>query len=659
MANQLNRALAWAKTGWPVIPCGTDKRPLIDKWQIAATTDAERIRKWWLEFHHAIPGVVPGLAGCFAIDVDTKKGDGFATLAKLEQEHALPLYDAPQQDTPSRGRHYFLRGICKTTVGATGLGDFIDTRGGSADGGLGYVVAYADEPPGDPNSCPFAPASILAAAGELRAVDTERATPARSLDLPENIARARMWLKDQPTPLQDRNHRVFKLATHLKDFGLSLATIYETLEEFPHALGDPPLNEDDPNGYNATVRSAWVNGQLQPGIESNSLEAFNGILASLPDLPPAPEAGPNFGSGRKSIAPWSSRRSRPSPPWLIRGLVPAGGLIGLYGAGGSYKSFLALDLAASVAGGVHEDGAGRWGGREILHPGPVVYVSGEGSAEPRLRAIEAHRRRQLPDDLTIFDGLDLGDTDACAEFNDALQAAKRDVWGGRDPALIIFDTLARSAPNVEENSNKEMGGVIAMVDRLRAAYGCAVILVHHTPKDSPHVWRGATAAWNALDTALLVMRSDDALAATLSIERQKEGATGAEWAITLEPQQTGVERDGEPEEALVCASITPRKLTRAQAAAQRNENTKANDLHRLNRMVEIIDGAGTETISLGAVLTQYTAECELPQDRAALRRWMQAQIKKGSALTDRAHGTEFLPQRKTPAEAGAFGTENF
>lgn len=43
-----------------------------------------------------------------------------------------------------------------------------------------------------------------------------------------------------------------------------------------------------------------------------------------------------------------------APPlhWLVRGVLPAAGLAALFGASGSGKSFLALDLSAAVAGGL-------------------------------------------------------------------------------------------------------------------------------------------------------------------------------------------------------------------------------------------------------------------------------------------------------------------
>jgi putative DNA primase/helicase len=41
----------------------------------------------------------------------------------------------------------------------------------------------------------------------------------------------------------------------------------------------------------------------------------------------------------------------PSLPWMVRGVVPMQGLASIYGASGSGKSFLSLDLCAAVAGG--------------------------------------------------------------------------------------------------------------------------------------------------------------------------------------------------------------------------------------------------------------------------------------------------------------------
>jgi hypothetical protein len=243
---------------------------------------------------------------------------------------------------------------------------------------------------------------------------------------------------------------------------------------------------------------------------------------------------------------WSERKNRPPPEWLVRGLLTKSSLAGLYGPGGSYKSFIALDMAAAIA-----TGQAQWGGRNVTH-GPVVFISGEGSVEPRALAIET-RGIQITDNFAILDGINLDDTDQLGEAVEDINTAVEQNWGGQAPVLIVVDTLARAAPGQDENSAKDMGRVVASCDGFRKLYGCCVLLVHHTPKGG-HDWRGSTAVWNALDTGLAVKRTG-LNHASLKVERQKDGAIGQVWKIALEKVETGRERDDEKESSLVISAI--------------------------------------------------------------------------------------------------------
>src|SRR5919199_5638859 len=105
----------------------------------------------------------------------------------------------------------------------------------------------------------------------------------------------------------------------------------------------------------------------------------------------------------------------PRPQWQVDGLLHRNTLALLAGPESTFKSFVALDLALSVAGGQ------PWQGREV-HQGPVVYISAEGSAglRNRLEAWEIARQTTaaeacyfIPDDAPQF--LDRADVAALLE----------------------------------------------------------------------------------------------------------------------------------------------------------------------------------------------------------------------------------------------------
>src|SRR5947209_2819298 len=75
--------------------------------------------------------------------------------------------------------------------------------------------------------------------------------------------------------------------------------------------------------------------------------------------------------GSDFICHWSEMPEYQPLPWLIEGLLPASSLAVLAGGSGVGKSFIALDIACSIASGID------WHGRSVMQ-GDVVYVAGEG-----------------------------------------------------------------------------------------------------------------------------------------------------------------------------------------------------------------------------------------------------------------------------------------
>src|SRR3954471_10936705 len=91
--------------------------------------------------------------------------------------------------------------------------------------------------------------------------------------------------------------------------------------------------------------------------------------------------------------------SIPRPRPLVGELLPAAALAVVWGKPGSAKSFLALDLALCVAGGL------PWQGQEIRQ-GKVLYVAAEGAAGLQLRvaAWEQEFRTTAPDGIRFHQG---------------------------------------------------------------------------------------------------------------------------------------------------------------------------------------------------------------------------------------------------------------
>jgi hypothetical protein len=183
--------------------------------------------------------------------------------------------------------------------------------------------------------------------------------------------------------------------------------------------------------------------------------------------------------------------SLPPPEWLIGGTLVEGSMCVLFGQPGSYKSFIALSWACSVATGRD------WLGKSVRQ-GPALYVAAEGAPgmSKRLRSWLDHQgmaASDVRDDLHFLPRpVSLLDADTVDQLVGVVQA--------REVSLVVVDTLARSIPGADENSARDMGKAVGAVDMLREL-GCAVVLVHHTPKDPGNAtMRGSSALNGATDT---------------------------------------------------------------------------------------------------------------------------------------------------------------
>ena len=89
----LDVALRYAKAGFNIFPCGTDKRPLVPSWAVEATTDPLCIHSWWTAHPEALIGLPMKAHGLLVFDADRHDDgeDGVAHFHALCIEHgALP-----------------------------------------------------------------------------------------------------------------------------------------------------------------------------------------------------------------------------------------------------------------------------------------------------------------------------------------------------------------------------------------------------------------------------------------------------------------------------------------------------------------------------------------------------------------------------------------
>jgi putative DNA primase/helicase len=228
--------------------------------------------------------------------------------------------------------------------------------------------------------------------------------------------------------------------------------------------------------------------------------------------------------------------------WVVRNLLPDRGIASLFGASGSGKTFLALDLMIAIA-----EGAGWFG--HATQVSPVLYcaLEGEFGIGKRVRAWSLKNGRTLPAGVRFM----VQPLDIRADA-DELAACIARAGGAR---VVFVDTLNRAAPGMDENDSAEMGRFIEAVMRLQCRIGGLVVLVAHTGKDESRGLRGHSSLRAALDAAIEVRRNGDAR--EWRAYKVKDGRDDDVHPFALEVIELGHDADGVPTSSCVVVARRP------------------------------------------------------------------------------------------------------
>jgi AAA domain-containing protein len=106
---------------------------------------------------------------------------------------------------------------------------------------------------------------------------------------------------------------------------------------------------------------------------------------------------------------------------------------------------------------------------------------------------------------------------------------------GFEPVLVILDTLNRSLVG-SESKDADMAGYLAAADKLREAFHCLVLIVHHCGLEQGRP-RGHTSLTGAADVQISLKRVGDT--SVMTVEYLKDGEDGAELYSKLETVDVG------------------------------------------------------------------------------------------------------------------------
>jgi hypothetical protein len=221
----------------------------------------------------------------------------------------------------------------------------------------------------------------------------------------------------------------------------------------------------------------------------------------------------------------------PQTQWLVEGLWSdqAVGILG--GEPKCGKSFLALDLAVSVA-----SGAACLRQFPVRHTGKVLLFPAEDSlavVRQRLEGIAGAAQvpfESLPVEVITAPSLRLDTPTDRQRLSNTVQNLR--------PILLILDPLIR-LHRLEENDATQIAGLLSFLRELQRQFHLAVLVVHHARKDSHasrpgQALRGSSELHGWGDSNLYLRRKGSQL--TLSTEHR---AAPSQDHIPLQLTQSG------------------------------------------------------------------------------------------------------------------------
>lgn len=503
----LECALNYRDLGWSVIPIKPDgsKRSAVlwTKYQTELPSK-EEIFNWFTGMYRGYNiGVVTGkVSQVWVLDLDNKDHEnGLESFAALEKQFGVAS-DTLSSVTGGGGKHYFYYYDEPISNSSGSIGSGIDVRGNG-----GYVLV----PPSTHQS------------GTNYSWDTD--------PMEHDPQTAPYWLSDfaicgrnmtksvsTPTPTQS-----------FTDFGKLIdgrekymaAMVFATIKNLSANKNRIPTEDE-------VFDDAWPMYESKVATRGESLEAEGRGETAMrekirytlkkfaSDYDPQHFSKPEPIKKKSpiTIIKWAELQTS-SVSWLVDNILPANSFAALYGAPGTFKSFVAMYLSSAIASGT------EFMGKECVQ-GSVVYVAGEGGHGLKARKDALFWKYNLDYDLPVYfikQQLDLRNGSSVEPLFDAITALNI------KPSLVIIDTLARAFSGGNENSSEDMGGFIQHCGVLQQRLETSVLVVHHSGKDKAQGLRGHSSLLGAVDTELETSRlgKEENRLGKVAITKQKDG----------------------------------------------------------------------------------------------------------------------------------------
>ena len=507
----LDSALFYASLGYYVFPLAPKRKtPLFRDWpwQKNATTDQNLIKEWWSKNPNANVAIVCGkVSNLVVIDVDPKH-DGVKHLAALEAEQG-PMQETARQQTGSGGYHLLYR-YPPSVEHIKNFNHGEIAKGVDVKADDGYIVA--------------APSVVTQ--------DNGKAGTYRWLSNLENIAALQPWLCNRLVALtegrgtrakvqansseardrseESRNVTLTSEAGHLRNRGHNAETILEMLR---------------------AANRVWYSNHKKGLLPDNELKTIANSVGSYPANAPA-SAVPRVIDNAHDL----QFRTFDPLVWLAENLVPSDGVTMLTDRPKKGKSWLALQLAFSIAGG--KPFLGRF--PVAKDPRRVLYFGLEDSPR-RLTS----RMERMPEDPAARHNIDFAydlplNADGITWLECHLELAAA---SGRPYGFVVIDTFLNACLQRKGGTDPVRADYqeIKLLRQLCQKHKIGILLVHHSRKaargddiGSLDQILGTTGVSAAVDSILLLATNNDGQ--RLMIVTGKDCALEDNQAMTFDPK---------------------------------------------------------------------------------------------------------------------------
>jgi archaellum biogenesis ATPase FlaH len=423
-------------------------------------------------------GIISGVNGFTCFDIDKAEND--VALKSLLASLGLPT-DYPWQvlSGSGKGYHLWVRVNAPIPVGS-GKGVI---KGNSCDGSFHHIELRWKEcqtliPPsihatgnkyswiyGEPQDEPaeFEPMQMMTAFAAVAELDTTRSSEKPVVKKTAYVTAITDGILDG-----DRNNTITKMAGHYRKRDIEFGEALEILKLINRTRCKPPLDDAE---VERTVESIYSR-------PSREIRCYTGAEMYL----------------MKQIL----------SPDLIQGIMREQSLTFLAGEEGSGKSITAMNLALSVAVGLH-----KFLDYDIMKNGKVIYLNNELPFSDFLGRFNYMKRQFFPKQVSQLGNFIVPESmPPMSEFLGTLQK----LIEVHQPVLVVLDCLYW-AHDKKENDSSEMKELMRQLVEIRDAYKVAVLVVHHTKKGTRYEtmhndnMRGSSVFAGATDTVLMFRRS--------------------------------------------------------------------------------------------------------------------------------------------------------